>query len=1215
MAEVTYRMVLEDPDNPLVCYPTGPSNFKVVLMDRFNRVIPGSPYVTSAHIGQTITAKVMHLPSGNNCWGTVTVFDNMPPLLVCPPDTIIGCASSADTSVIRQPFVSDCSGYRLTYSDWLVDLGCQNPTAKLIRTWRATDSYGNTRTCEQTIFYKQPTVDDVQFPPNRDDIHAPAISCDSIALFPNLTEPAFTGFPSIDGTPIYIGSQCSIGLTYSDQRLDACGSTFKILRTWTIVDWCTSQVKRQIQLIKISDNQPPVLTCGNIQASTTSSTDCVGTVVFPPATVFDNCSNTIFVKIFTPFGVVTGNGGSLTGIPTGTHNITYEATDECGNSTRVPVVLTVTDHTEPIAICRQRTTITLGNNGTATLPAYLLDEGSYDNCCLDFFQIKRMDEPDSSFAAQLVFNCQDTRQPVNVIMRVWDCNGNYNECMVQVRVDEKLPPTIQCPPDITLDCFADVNDLNITGSPLTYDGCGVDTIFFADESFLNQCNEGSIKRTWEVRDLSGNRRSCEQTITLVNRVQISVTFPADFTLQNCATLDALSPDSLPANVAQPVISGRACGMVGVSKSDDVFYTNSAACIKVLRKWRVVDWCKYDASGGLSGVYEKTQILTIMDNVPPVIHCPADTTILLSGPGCTGTVHIPPPTVFDCNPNVSVRVSGDLGDGLVHDNVALGNYRVEFFAEDGCGNAASCSTNIVVKDGAAPNVRCLNSLSLSVGSGGEVEIQARDFDASSDDNCTDRTGLQFRIERIFGNPSTQPPADSSLVFDCDDVGFQIPVAVWVGDQSDNWDYCVSYLEVQDNGGNCQTTNRFALGGAIYHPKGGMVENVEVRLSGNIQRPAQHSVSDGSFRFENLPSGQSFFIEPFKNDDYLNGATTWDLVVMQQHILNIKTFDNPLKYIAADLNRDGQITVADMLILRKSILRVFPEFPGNTSWRFVDKNYVFQNPANPLVENFPEARDFQNLDMDCMDANFWAVKVGDVDFSARTNALVSVDDRSENPDLALWTDDAFAEAGQVLEIPFYAAEAVELAGGQFSLTFEKNKIEFLETVENEWIGKENTGLSFLPEGVLLFSFAKAKAGFLPKDAPLFILKFRVKKAGAVSQFLKISPGFLHPEIYVAGEERRNPVLKFLKKSEPDKLEIFPNPMRSESNLRWQTERAGVATLTITDETGRLIFKENLASEKGWNQYRLDRKNLPAAGLYFVYLKTEKFEEKKVLIAVGN
>src|SRR5690606_7830077 len=129
--------------------------------------------------------------------------------------------------------------------------------------------------------------------------------------------------------------------------------------------------------------------------------------------------------------------------------------------------------------------------------------------------------------------------------------------------------------------------------------------------FLNQCNEGSIKRIWEVRDLSGNRRTCEQTITLLNRTQISVTFPPDYMLQNCATLDALSPDSLPVNFARPVISGRACGMVGLSKSDDVFYTNSAVCIKVLRKWRVIDWCKYDASGGLSGVYEKTQILTIM----------------------------------------------------------------------------------------------------------------------------------------------------------------------------------------------------------------------------------------------------------------------------------------------------------------------------------------------------------------------------------------------------------------------------------------------------------------------------------------------------------------------------------------------------------------------------------------------------------------------------
>src|SRR5690606_27362671 len=141
-------------------------------------------------------------------------------------------------------------------------------------------------------------------------------------------------------------------------------------------------------------------------------------------------------------------------------------------------------------------------------------------------------------------------------------------------------------------------------------------------------------------------------------------------------------------------------------------------------------------------------------------------------------------------------------------------------------------------------------------------------------------------------------------------------------------------------------------------------------------------------------------------------------------------------------------------------------------------------------------------------------------------------------------------------------------------------------------------------------------LQKDAPLFILKFRVKKAGVASQFLKISPGFLHPEIYVAGEERRNPVLKFVQKFVSlGSLQIFPNPMRSESSLSWQAARTGAATLKITDEAGRLIFKENLASEKGWNQYRLHRENLPAAGLYFLYLKTGDFEEKKVLAVVGN
>ena len=49
---------------------------------------------------------------------------------------------------------------------------------------------------------------------------------------------------------------------------------------------------------------------------------------------------------------------------------------------------------------------------------------------------------------------------------------------------------------------------------------------------------------------------------------------------------------------------------------------------------------------------------------------------------------------------------------------------------------------------------------------------------------------------------------------------------------------------------------------------------------------------------------------KNDDYLNGVSTLDLLLIQRHILGIETLDDPYKFIAADVNNDQEITATDL-----------------------------------------------------------------------------------------------------------------------------------------------------------------------------------------------------------------------------------------------------------------------------------------------------------------
>src|SRR5690606_12691538 len=59
------------------------------------------------------------------------------------------------------------------------------------------------------------------------------------------------------------------------------------------------------------------------------------------------------------------------------------------------------------------------------------------------------------FGPFVEFCCADLTNSGNrhiVFFRVVDASGNSNVCMVEVEVQDKLPPTMVAPPDITVDC-------------------------------------------------------------------------------------------------------------------------------------------------------------------------------------------------------------------------------------------------------------------------------------------------------------------------------------------------------------------------------------------------------------------------------------------------------------------------------------------------------------------------------------------------------------------------------------------------------------------------------------------------------------------------------------------------------------------------------------------------------------------------------------------
>lgn len=120
-------------------------------------------------------------------------------------------------------------------------------------------------------------------------------------------------------------------------------------------------------------------------------------------------------------------------------------------------------------------------------------------------------------------------------------------------------------------------------------------------------------------------------------------------------------------------------------------------------------------------------------------------------------------------------------------------------------------------------------------------------------------------------------------------------------------------------------------------------------------------------------------PQKDDDYGNGVSTFDLLKIQQHILGKQTFTSPYQFIAADVNRSGNVTTVDLIQLRKLILNIDSKFSNNMSWRFVDAAHIFAQPEDAISKYVPDRVLVKVPSSSTRRIDFIAIKIGDINGS--------------------------------------------------------------------------------------------------------------------------------------------------------------------------------------------------------------------------------------------
>ena len=313
-----------------------------------------------------------------------------------------------------------------------------------------------------------------------------------------------TGFPMIhgipvaklnaDGTGLGIGFQfpsesfgfCEINVSFEDEIIPVCVGSFKIIRTWRLVDWCTNEIVDFNQIIKVVDEEATIDCPSDIALETnTNPRVCEANFNIPDGRIWEACGEVAnaTVSIFgsrlssnpaspwaeEEFIVLHERAGRIVGSATGdpvivdfgsitlggprcdqdvaTFRVVYEYIDNCGNEASCEYNVTVADKTAPTPVCDEITQVTVGRDCQATIFAETFDDGSFDACSDALtFLVRRMDAG-GDFKESVVFDETDVWNsaagtPTLVQLQVTDCFGNSNTCMVQVFVDDKEAPVV-----------------------------------------------------------------------------------------------------------------------------------------------------------------------------------------------------------------------------------------------------------------------------------------------------------------------------------------------------------------------------------------------------------------------------------------------------------------------------------------------------------------------------------------------------------------------------------------------------------------------------------------------------------------------------------------------------------------------------------------------------------------------------------------------------
>ncbi|TAK33744.1 MAG: T9SS type A sorting domain-containing protein [Saprospiraceae bacterium] len=372
------------------------------------------------------------------------------------------------------------------------------------------------------------------------------------------------------------------------------------------------------------------------------------------------------------------------------------------------------------------------------------------------------------------------------------------------------------------------------------------------------------------------------------------------------------------------------------------------------------------------------------------------------------------------------------------------------------------------------------------------------------------------------------------------------------------------------------------------------------------------------------------------DWVAGVTAADMVVIQQHILQVQLLLDGYKKIAADVNNSGTVTTYDLALMQNLILGNIQSFPNQTApWRFIPEYipnlYGLSFHADPFcsincpVFTYPNylGPNWQHQISDGNDGNsgFDAIKIGDVNQSIliAENAPPyvfgfgdgQIEDRSKVQDYYFSVPNNFVNAGEEIELLFKVTGFKHIAAYNLGLHLSKDDFEFLGTSKGDLpcYKEDNFGLTRLQENEFrtLWMEENAKEVDLKDEQSLFKLRLKAKRPVlALSSTVAFRNSILINEFYHADGSIADVELEleFVKSNAvplAQSLTVIPNPVQARITLVFDLPKADEGTIVISDVTGRKLHIVHSYFDTGINVFNLEDITSLPEGILIISVET--------------